>query len=645
MKLNADADLPWIASNAAFPIFAGRDVEGSPAVADEESRVFCSTGPGGGKDASCSPKDTGGGGASLPNVSDLTKVKSLGGSTGAILARDKDGNSFVVKGGNSPEHIKSEVAANAIYEAAGVAVPRTKLDESNPDKPRQVSEYVDAKPLASVTGATREKAIGEIQKGFAVDALLANWDVVGLEQDNVLVPKSGAPLRVDNGGSLKFRAQGKDKPFGPTVGELDTLRTSAQGKPIFGSLKDEDIASQIGDLSARREKILAATPEPLRGTMSQRLDYMEKWAEGKSKRSQEQDAESRVFCATGPGGGKDASCSPKDTGGGGGGPSYSVISKSSMEVGKQYKVTKLGKEYSGKAVAVSHSEDGKKTSITLSLDGGGKKSLILMSAAKVQEKQLAALAQAEQKGVQAWQKDVEKLVKEQEAQPKPAPGTKVGGKGSVGVPETTDGLDKGTPSGWDEKPSSDIDEPNDGQKAALASQSARTAIRAYTGSAYAALNAALRSGSDANKPASLKDAASKLTAKLSAAQLGALSVVTEIPGSSEKTLFRGAGKVVAQLIASLPEGGNFIDSGFGSTSSRIGVAQAFASGDVKVVMRIRTKWGTPVKTVSGLASEHEHLQPRNMEYRVGARQWRREGGSRVLYVDLDGIGPKHTPNW
>jgi hypothetical protein len=366
---------------------------------------------------------------------------------------------------------------------------------------------------------------------------------------------------------------------------------------------------------------------------------MEKWAKGKSKRSKDQDPESRVFCATGPGGGVDASCSPKDAGGGGSGASYKVVSKTSMEVGKKYKITKLGKDYHGKAIAVSHSEDGKKTSITLALDGGGKKSLVLMSAAKVQEKQLAALVQAEQKSVQAWKKDVEKLVKEQEAQSKPTPETKVGGKGSTPVPETTAGLESGAPEGWGEKPDSDIDEPNEAQKGALASQSARTAIRAYTGSAYAALNAALRSGSDAKTPASLKAAASKLTAKLSAAQLGALSVVTEIPGNSEKTLFRGAGGTLAKMIASLPEGGHFIDEGFGSTSSRIGVAQGFATGEVRVVMRIRTRWGTPVKTVSGIASEHEHLQPRNMKYKVGARQWRREGFARVLYVDLDGLGP------
>jgi hypothetical protein len=263
----------------------------------KESRGFCPTGEGGGVDNSC-----GDGFSTTPNASELSKVSTLGGSTGATLSEDASGNRYVVKGGNSAEHIRGEAAANSIYRAAGVPVPRSRLDETDESSPKQVSEYVKAKPLASVTGDAREKAIAEICKGFAADALLANWDVVGLDQDNILVPDSGPPLRVDNGGALTFRAQGKPKPFGPTVGELDTLRTSEQGEPIFGGLTDQQVASQISELSSRRDKILASTPHGYRDVMSKRLDYMEKWA---SKKSGQQ---SRAFCPTGEGKGVDNSC-------------------------------------------------------------------------------------------------------------------------------------------------------------------------------------------------------------------------------------------------------------------------------------------------------------------------------------------------
>jgi hypothetical protein len=209
----------------------------------------------------------------------MKPIGALGGSTGATLFADVTGKLYVVKGGNSPDHIRSEAAANMIYKAAGVPVPKSRLEESEDHSPKQVSEYVHGKTLASVRGRARHEAIREIQKGFAVDALLANWDVVGLDEDNILVPDNGPPVRVDNGGSLAFRAQGKPKQFGPIVEELETLRRSDQGRPVFGSLTDQQVASQINDLSAIREKIIASTSPEHRDVMSQRLDYMEKWAQ------------------------------------------------------------------------------------------------------------------------------------------------------------------------------------------------------------------------------------------------------------------------------------------------------------------------------------------------------------------------------
>jgi hypothetical protein len=54
--------------------------------------------------------------------------------------------------------------------------------------------------------------------------MTANWDVVGLSHDNIGLDKKGLPVRLDNGGSLNFRAQGGSKDFpGNKVDELKTL--------------------------------------------------------------------------------------------------------------------------------------------------------------------------------------------------------------------------------------------------------------------------------------------------------------------------------------------------------------------------------------------------------------------------------------
>ena len=416
-------------------------------------------------------------------------------------------------------------------------------------------------------------------------------------------------------------------------------------REIYGPLPnfDNEFAVDIDDVDVT---VLDAPPESV------------KKADG--DRSAEPSIESRVFCATGPGGGKDASCSPKDAGGGGGGiPAggkdfdkdgnlvSKVVSKSSMEVGKTYKITKLGKDYQGKATAVSHSDDGKKTSITLALEGGGKKSLVLMSAAKVQEKMLAAAAQAgaSASSASAWKKDVEKLVKEQEAQSKPTPGTKVGGKGSLTIPKGDEiaALPTGKPSKWKSSPDEDA-KLTEAQKAVTASPSAREAIKAYTGSAYGTLNAALRKDADSKEPMSLTKAVVNIQAKLSAAQIGALSVATDIPGDKEKVVYRGGGKTLATTIASLPEDGEFMDHGFGSTSRSITVAQGFAKGDVKVILKITGKWGLPVGGVGTFGDgEKEHIMPRNMGYRLKSREWRRdEWGKPVMYAEVQGLGPRRS---
>ena len=274
-------------------------------ISEASARAFCPTGEGGGLDNSCSGGGGGGG------VAGMTKVKSLGGSTGAMLMKDANGNKFVVKEGNSPEHVRSEAATNDIYKAAGVAVPDHYLDESDPDAPKQVTKFIDGEPLSQVDGDLRDRAIADIQKGFAVDALVANWDVIGMEQDNILVTPDGKAYRADNGGSLRFRAQGAGKNFGPEVKELTSLRESEQGEPIFGSLSDQDVADQIGGIVAKKDRILSATPDDLREVMSQRIEYMKNWAGNVG-------AEGRAFCPTGEGGGVDNSCGSSGGDGGSG---------------------------------------------------------------------------------------------------------------------------------------------------------------------------------------------------------------------------------------------------------------------------------------------------------------------------------------
>jgi len=72
--------------------------------------------------------------------------------------------------------------------------------------------------------------VNKLKENFVADAILGNWDVVGLSKDNVMLGKDGKTYRIDNGGSLRYRAQGGlKKDWGVTPTEIFTMRTSAQG--------------------------------------------------------------------------------------------------------------------------------------------------------------------------------------------------------------------------------------------------------------------------------------------------------------------------------------------------------------------------------------------------------------------------------
>ena len=97
--------------------------------------------------------------------------------------------------------------------------------------------------------------------------------------DNILLPADGSPaVRIDNGGSLTFRAQGGKKPFNKVVTEIDTMRNktiSPQAAKIFGNLTDTDIDTQIKTIIVPNyELILSLTPDELKEAMKARMDNL-----------------------------------------------------------------------------------------------------------------------------------------------------------------------------------------------------------------------------------------------------------------------------------------------------------------------------------------------------------------------------------
>lgn len=203
----------------------------------------------------------------LESADDWHKTGKATGTNPGGFYTDRDGQPWYVKVPRSPAVAKNEILAAHLYQAAGVAVPELK-SVTVAGKPAVASKIVPG--LAKLTPG----AAG-VMDGFAVDAWLANWDVVGLAHDNLLEDPAGRAIRVDVGGSLLFRAQGelKGKHFGNEVGELETLTNgmNPQSEEVFGSITHAELLAGIAKVaSVPVDTIRAAVEDYGPGTAEQR---------------------------------------------------------------------------------------------------------------------------------------------------------------------------------------------------------------------------------------------------------------------------------------------------------------------------------------------------------------------------------------
>lgn len=153
----------------------------------------------------------------LDSAQNLTanKVSGQRGSNPGGTFEAANGQKNYVKVYRKAGQAYGEAVANNIYNALGLAAPKSVMfDPENPET-KQAGRGIANEYMAGTTlqqhGVT-QKLADQILDGAAADILLANWDTIGLVNDNILVTPEGKPVRIDNGGSLLYRAQGANKP-------------------------------------------------------------------------------------------------------------------------------------------------------------------------------------------------------------------------------------------------------------------------------------------------------------------------------------------------------------------------------------------------------------------------------------------------
>jgi hypothetical protein len=203
---------------------------------------------------------------------EIVKGKSLGGSTGAVLVKDKNTDIlYVMKKGSSPAHIEEEFLANQIYDTLGVIVPRVSLYNEGTNDAFMLSEYMEnTVDLNNSFGFDDYKE--EVVKNYVADCLLANWDVY--KNDNILINKDdGLIYRVDNGGSLRFSATGRDKgdDFKDEVDELESMITN--NLRMTNQLTQDDLQFQIKEVLKKEKAVLSLIKDKdLKQKMSNRFN-------------------------------------------------------------------------------------------------------------------------------------------------------------------------------------------------------------------------------------------------------------------------------------------------------------------------------------------------------------------------------------
>lgn len=162
--------------------------------------------------------------------SDLNYVGTKTGSVPGGRYRDaKTGREFIVKFYPDRSQAAMESIANSLYAVAGFRATSSQVvpdvDHQGVKKfgiANEVIQNLEVPETESAVYAARQ----DVAAGYGMDALLANWDVMGQTYDNIGFVQ-GKAVRLDNGGSMHFRAQGKPKLFPEDkVSELDTFLDS-----------------------------------------------------------------------------------------------------------------------------------------------------------------------------------------------------------------------------------------------------------------------------------------------------------------------------------------------------------------------------------------------------------------------------------
>ncbi len=232
----------------------------------------------------------------------IASGKSLGGASGdhAMLVTI-DGKKYAAKSGTGShaKHIHNEVIADQAYRAGGILVPDCK-EYVFGGKTYKLAEFIEGKRLdqfmSSASEPQKEALRKDLLKGYPLDVLFSNWDVIGTSRDNVIVDKDGHAWRIDNGGSFNMAAQSNTKDLSYAKANYDgkcvfedwdktggwssrqwiddfrTMRVDSKNKGLFDRYSTASIFLAAGNINMKA--VVASLPQHLQASMKKPLHEM-----------------------------------------------------------------------------------------------------------------------------------------------------------------------------------------------------------------------------------------------------------------------------------------------------------------------------------------------------------------------------------
>ena len=199
---------------------------------------------------------------------DLEQVEGQKGSSYGGLYKDKVLGSLHYVKWPGEDRSKMEALAVNLYARAGVYVPMVRAVKF-PSGKADIADTAVVSDWLPESKAMTTSAIGkhpDVREGFLVDAWLANWDVVGLSGDNIVQGSGNSAFRIDAGGALVYRAQGKPKAFSVDAPEFHTMRnpsTNPQAATAFANLTVDELSKGIDKLGSVTDADIAQAMEAI----------------------------------------------------------------------------------------------------------------------------------------------------------------------------------------------------------------------------------------------------------------------------------------------------------------------------------------------------------------------------------------------